>query len=337
MKNLSRVLAGALVIVTIVKADALAQFPYQAWINQEDIYTPEALFRFGDRVNVSSHDNHWAILYPQGRVRITNLVRDPTIANRDTPFTMRWAHSFRDFEFREINVSRGDDIIFRQGMPIEYLRVYEPSRFVGWVNPPNMFAFSIRDTISTYEDNTWESINRYDHFEILSITQENIDTQRGSISRRYVRVGGKISHPRSVPPRTRWVHIMLDDQILTAYDEQDNLVYATLVSTGRRPGSTRRGVFQVRRKILYTTMRGGGHRPYSVEGVPFVLYFDGAIALHGAYWHDQFGSVRSHGCVNMSVTDAQWIFNFAPGDIPDGWRSIHPTRFNGNTLWVVIE
>jgi lipoprotein-anchoring transpeptidase ErfK/SrfK len=41
------------------------------------------------------------------------------------------------------------------------------------------------------------------------------------------------------------------------------------------------------------------------------MYFDDEIALHGAYWHDGFGFRRSHGCVNMSVTDAHWLYEWA--------------------------
>jgi len=62
---------------------------------------------------------------------------------------------------------------------------------------------------------------------------------------------------------------------------------------------------------------------YYLEEVPWTMYFDNDIALHGAYWHDGFGYRRSHGCVNMSVTDAHWMYNFTsaefdfetPGDL----------------------
>jgi lipoprotein-anchoring transpeptidase ErfK/SrfK len=50
---------------------------------------------------------------------------------------------------------------------------------------------------------------------------------------------------------------------------------------------------------------------YYLEDVPWVLYFDQARALHGTYWHNQFGTTNSRGCVNLSVTDARWFFEFA--------------------------
>ena len=46
------------------------------------------------------------------------------------------------------------------------------------------------------------------------------------------------------------------------------------------------------------------------------MYFDGDIGLHGTYWHDGFGYRQSHGCVNLSVTDAKWLYEWA-ADVRD--------------------
>jgi hypothetical protein len=54
----------------------------------------------------------------------------------------------------------------------------------------------------------------------------------------------------------------------------------------------------------------GAPDAYALESVPWVMYFDGGISLHGAYWHDGFGYRRSHGCVNMSISDANFVFNW---------------------------
>ena len=60
-------------------------------------------------------------------------------------------------------------------------------------------------------------------------------------------------------------------------------------------------------------MSGAYNQPdfYYIQEVPWTMYFDGDIALHGAYWHDGFGYRKSHGCVNMTVTDAHWLFNWS--------------------------
>jgi lipoprotein-anchoring transpeptidase ErfK/SrfK len=66
-------------------------------------------------------------------------------------------------------------------------------------------------------------------------------------------------------------------------------------------------------------------RVYAVARVPWVMYFHGDQALHGAYWHDQFGTARSHGCVNLAPRDARWLFAWAPPRLPDGWDAVIPT------------
>jgi hypothetical protein len=112
----------------------------------------------------------------------------------------------------------------------------------------------------------------------------------------------------------RWISINLYEQTLAVY-EDGNLVYATLVSSGRRNRSTRQGVFQVWAKLERTRMSLAFESDrsdfYYLEDVPWVLYFDRAIALHGTYWHNGFGYRRSAGCVNLSPADAEWVFLWA--------------------------
>jgi hypothetical protein len=60
--------------------------------------------------------------------------------------------------------------------------------------------------------------------------------------------------------------------------------------------------------------------PYSIEDVPWVQYFQGSYALHGAFWHDNFGYVRSHGCVNLAPEDARTLFSWTEPKLPEGWH-----------------
>ncbi|MGA9531703.1 MAG: L,D-transpeptidase [Anaerolineales bacterium] len=110
----------------------------------------------------------------------------------------------------------------------------------------------------------------------------------------------------------RWVDVNLAEQVVRAYQD-GQLVYVTLASTGRTGFWTRPGTFQVWIKLQADDMSGGsaGSSYYFLERVPWVLYFDQARALHGTYWHNRFGEPSSHGCVNLSPTDAHWFFNFA--------------------------
>lgn len=110
----------------------------------------------------------------------------------------------------------------------------------------------------------------------------------------------------------RWVGVDLYEQVMVAYDENDLPVYATLVSSGLPEWSTNEGTFQTWARIANGSMSGAEGQTdfYSLENVPWTLYFDNDISLHGAYWHDGFGYRRSHGCVNLSITDSYWLYQW---------------------------
>lgn len=95
-------------------------------------------------------------------------------------------------------------------------------------------------------------------------------------------------------------------------------VFTTLVSSGRSPFNTPTGNFAVYAKDVTTDMSGfgGTSEYYYVPNVPYVLWFNGNYSIHGAYWHNDFGNVRSHGCVNVPVDAGAWIFNWAPVGTP---------------------
>lgn len=125
---------------------------------------------------------------------------------------------------------------------------------------------------------------------------------------------GRLVTPNNPGVGGRWVAVDLYEQVLTAWDG-GNLVFATLISSGLRQWPTREGVFNVWARKVTDSMTGAMGRPdyYALPTVPYVMYFDKDISLHGTYWHDRFGLKRSHGCVNMSVTDARWVFDFTGG------------------------
>lgn len=120
----------------------------------------------------------------------------------------------------------------------------------------------------------------------------------------------------------KWIGIDLYEQVLTAY-EGSLPVFTTLISSGLREWPTNEGVFNVWVRRAREDMSGAYQQPdfYSLQEVPWTQYFDGGIAVHGAYWHDGFGYRRSHGCVNASITDANWLFNWS-NDIWD-WEAGH--------------
>ena len=112
----------------------------------------------------------------------------------------------------------------------------------------------------------------------------------------------------------RWIEVNLYNQTLAVYDNRQ-LVFASLVSTGIDPFFTQPGLFQIYQKKDLETMQGAFEADrsdyYYLEDVPWTMYFDKARALHGAYWNPFFGWNRTHGCVNLSIGDAAWLYQWA--------------------------
>jgi len=104
------------------------------------------------------------------------------------------------------------------------------------------------------------------------------------------------------------------EETLSVY-QNGQLIFATLVSSGSRYFPTRPGTFKVWAKLTHGKMSGAYRDDrsdyYFLEDVPWILYYDGDRALHGAYWHDNFGIKSSHGCVNLSPKDARWLYDYA--------------------------
>ncbi len=123
----------------------------------------------------------------------------------------------------------------------------------------------------------------------------------------------------------RWIAVDLYEQILIAY-ENDRMVFATLVSSGLPDWPTREGLFQIWSRFASTPMSGGEGMPdfYYLEEVPWTMYFDDAISLHGTYWHDGFGYRHSHGCVNLTITDAHWLYQWTEeGGYPNAYVYVY--------------
>jgi len=125
----------------------------------------------------------------------------------------------------------------------------------------------------------------------------------------------------------RWIDISLFSQTLILYEGTTPL-YLTLISSGKdglgEPGktlSTPPGTFRIYQKHVTTTMDSDvAESEYELRDVPWVMYFHNGYALHGAYWHDDFGRPRSHGCVNLSPVDARYIFDWVTPDVPADWH-----------------
>lgn len=110
----------------------------------------------------------------------------------------------------------------------------------------------------------------------------------------------------------KWIDVNLTTQTLTAY-EGNTPVFTAIVSTGLPATPTVVGSFPIYVKYQAADMSGGwGASAYYLPDVPYVMYFYQGYGIHGTYWHNNFGTPMSRGCVNLSTPDAQWLYSWAP-------------------------
>lgn len=140
-----------------------------------------------------------------------------------------------------------------------------------------------------------------------------------------------------VAPHLKRIDVSLAEQILRAY-EGDKVVLETKISSGNAglnpfkqgiPTSTPKGIFHIEVKMPSKHMGDGvstdSLAAYELPGVPWVSFFEPktGVALHGTYWHDNFGLQMSHGCVNMRTEDAKWIYRWTtPVPEVDKWDQV---------------
>jgi len=142
----------------------------------------------------------------------------------------------------------------------------------------------------------------------------------------------------------KWIEIDLSEQKLKAW-EGDSLFLETPVSTGLPWWPTPEGEFRIWIKLRFTKMEGGeGRYYYYLPNVPYVMFFEGSgvpawkgYGLHGTYWHNDFGTPRSHGCVNLPTPIAEKLFYWTTPTLPSGKRVVRSSANNPGTRIVVHE
>ncbi len=149
--------------------------------------------------------------------------------------------------------------------------------------------------------------------------------------------------PKGLDAWDHWIDVDIGKQMLVAY-EGARPVYVTLISSGKRgkpeePFETPTGRFRIYSKQITSNMDGATATDgnYAIQDVPWVMYFQGSYALHGAFWHESFGSVRSHGCVNLGPSDARWLFSWTTPFLPDSWHGVHASDDNLGTTVIIRD
>jgi hypothetical protein len=213
-------------------------------------------------------------------------------------------------------------------------------------------GFAISTVSSTYQPNGrggFNPVQRVPRLTVFDLTEDPPVSAGGDqyyrtrdgvfVRSRQVRVITRTAPPADLAQGEKWIEVNLDHQSVVAYEGAEP-VYVTVASTGRRNRSnpdenyeTVQGGFRVVSKHMATTMDGNSANdgPYSIEDVPWVMYFEQSFALHGAFWHSSFGVMRSHGCVNLSPPDARFFFNWAEPRLPPGWHGAYATPLRQGT------
>jgi hypothetical protein len=151
---------------------------------------------------------------------------------------------------------------------------------------------------------------------------------------------GTLTEPPSWATAGRpWIDVSIKDQTLIAYEGAEP-VFATLVSTASdglvdagSGNATLDGVFMIHTKhVTWDMADSGGDDNYDLRDVPYVQFFHEGLALHAAYWHDDFGVPRKHGCINLAPADARWLFDWTEPRVPAHWHGAY--GFDGTLVHV---
>ncbi len=247
--------------------------------------------------------------------------------------------------------------------PVDHVLVHKPAtEFEGvWIGRdaeprklPLGWIFGKKARKFTIEDGKVKGGDHLERFTIVKLTGKSqmiegrgyFETAEGFWMRDF---DGTVARPTKPPadlaPNEKWIDVNLKTQTLVAY-EGDKPVFATIVSTGRhddfdkaKDHRTVQGTFTIREKHIASTMEDNtaSDGPYSIQDVPWIMYFHGSYALHGAFWHSMFGHERSHGCVNMTPHDAKEMFGWVGPNLPPHWHGVFATKENPGTRVIVHE
>jgi lipoprotein-anchoring transpeptidase ErfK/SrfK len=165
------------------------------------------------------------------------------------------------------------------------------------------------------------SLGQLSHYQLLQVLETRVVlgvtwrryARDRWVDARYVGMAAQKPRPSSIGASEKWVGVSLSEQTVVCY-EGDVAVFAALAATGLPGTPTVQGIFRTWHRLDAGRMSGPG---YDIEDVTWTCYFYSGYSLHTAYWHDLFGSPRSHGCVNLSPHDAWWIYQWSASGGPN--------------------
>jgi lipoprotein-anchoring transpeptidase ErfK/SrfK len=211
-------------------------------------------------------------------------------------------------------------------LPVNYgwmigtdLQLLTPSTFTGILlirDVPFRFGWVLAETQSVNTAGT--PVQSYKRYQVVREVPSAVEKPG------YIAIGGDEWLPveslalvnpavpaEAEPDTCRFIYVNLTDQTLSVFDKC-KLVFATLISSGK-DSWTFEGHFAIQYKVEYSTITPPewSTSEYYIQGVPYFMGYSGDFGFHGAYWHDNFGTAASHGCINLAPTDAKWLYDWA--------------------------
>ncbi len=241
-------------------------------------------------------------------------------------------------------------------VPADEVHIYPLTKFHGWdvhaepIPPGFLPAWAINYEGTPVHSGPSQSAPigaRLDYHDAILVEDEPVDREGhwwmmpnglGPGVAGYVNDQDGIRHwvptqpPDGIGPSELWLDVDLGQQVL-GLRRGESLEFATLVSTGAPGTATPRGIFTINDKSAWTDMasRPDSDDPYYVEKVPWVMHFKKRYALHGTFWHWGFGHTASHGCINLSVRDARWLYDRVSPVAYGGWHHTEASREDPGT------
>lgn len=253
---------------------------------------------------------------------------------------------------REVT-SRGERLVYTTNglwIPAHDLVPVVPSGFEGFVVSPGAtadVAWTIKAGVYTFGEPFGQRRRKLQKLTRLTLIGQE---QRGRTSWLQLGEGDWVRAedvraptlgpwPNGVGETERWIDVDTRSQVLTAFVGATP-AFITLVSTGTGRGdadtATPVGEHRIWVKLHHSDMTNvedlEASQLYAIEAVPWVQFFKGGYGLHAAFWHEGFGSPRSHGCVNLSPKDAAFLFAWTQPSLPVGWHAVLPTAAEPGTL-----
>ena len=236
-------------------------------------------------------------------------------------------------------------------VPISEVYLYPASRFVGrdmqqfphvtdsligWVN---VKEGSLLYWNMTLEEEPWlqmEYRRILDVFPVEGSTewlQVPMGDLVGYIPTKDIKLWNEVAIPQDIVDDQIWVDVDLQTQML-AVRKGNEFVYITLISSAMEKNGTPLGLYQIYDKNIGWDLASadGAAEPYYMEKVPFVMHYYPRYAVHTAFWHDNFGTPASHGCINLSPKDARAVFELLLPDLPQGWEYVKQSKANQGTI-----